>query len=253
MGSTLTFGQYTVYWNTLSVGIFCFASMTVFIYSQLHAVSSAYKTAVVVAGLAPLISAIEFCMSLCSFNMAVAVQVHDGGYEVTTTGRPYLHDWLFADLTSMPISLIGLVLVLHVGVKETLSLCGSLAAATVGMLLFAFYGDTNTLSLMVGIALFAFIAFMLVVGLEKHTSRQPMEAQGAVRFLRWFILVSWAAYPFIAVLPMMGFGGPLTWKVMQIGYAVCDICIKGVVACLTWVVAARKTEVDQKSALLPPL
>mmetsp|Transcript_51141 Transcript_51141/g.95823 ORF Transcript_51141/g.95823 Transcript_51141/m.95823 type:complete len:448 (-) Transcript_51141:55-1398(-) len=253
LGQHLTFGQYEVYYNSLSVGIFVFSAITLFMFSQLHAVGPSYKAAVAFAGLSPFISAIEFCMSLFSFTSAVGVKSHNGGFEVYLTGAPYLHDWLFADLTAMPITLVGMILVLKLGVGETLRMSISLSTATVGMLLFAFYGDTYTPSLMVGIALFIFIAYMLCIDLGDKSKGQPTEAQGALLFLRYLIVVSWACYPFIAVLPMAGFGGEFIWKVMQIGYAACDIAMKGLVPLFTWVVAVRKTEAETKNALLPPL
>ena len=227
--------------------------MTFFIFAQLHAVSPAYRTAVVVAGLSPLISTIEFCMSLFSFTTAASVTETNGEYHVEMTGKPYLHDWLFADLTAMPITLVALVLVLRLKANETLSLCLRLSLASVAMLLFAFFGDIHTPSLLVGMGFFAYIIYMLVVDFGEKNQRQPFESQGAFQFVRYLILVSWVSYPFIAVLPMLGLGGEFIWKVMQIGYATCDVIMKGAVPCFIWVIAARKTEEDTKSALLPPL
>merc|ERR1712023_416671 len=131
-----------------------------------------------------------------------ASNVGDGPYTPELTHRPFMFDWLFSDLIGMPLSLIALLSVMELPLVETAKKSASLSVATVAMVLFAFFGDTNTGSLCIGIACFGYILYELVLGLADGASKQTPDAQGLVTFTRWFIVATWGAYPFVAVLPM---------------------------------------------------
>jgi len=237
LDDTISWADYVIYYNCLTVGFAGFAAGTIFMATQLQSASQKFRTALVVALLVDFILACQYAAGLASWTQAVAVS----GFTVTVTGRPFMFNWLYSDLLGMPLSLVSLVLVMQLPVRETLIKSGALTVATVAMILFAFYGDTSTISLAIGVVFFGYILYELVLGLEETTRKQPANAASLVRFTRWFIALTWSAYPFVAVLPMIGTG---TATAMKVAYTVLDLLMKAGSGILIWSITVCKTEVD---------
>jgi bacteriorhodopsin len=239
---SVTWSIYVTYYNCLSVGFAGFASTVIFIWLQLPAVGKKYRTALIVALLVNFVAACEYAVAFASWSDAVVARNQgEGNYVVQVTHRPFMFNWLYSDLMGMPLSVVALLLVMDLEPGFLLSKAVALSVATIAMVLFALYGDVHSVSLFIGVVCFVYILYELVIGLENATAKQPPRAKNAVRVVRWFMVVTWTAYPCVAVLPMIGTGSAVD---MKVAYTALDLLMKAVMACMIWGVAVLKSDKD---------
>ena len=153
----------------------------------------------------------------------------EGDYFVQVTHRPFMFNWLYSDIIGMPLSIVTLLLVMDLQTSVLVFKGPALSASTIAMVLFAFFGDVYSISLLAGVLLFMYILYELIIGLEEANAKQDPRAKNAVLATRWFVVITWAAYPFVAVLPMIGLGSAMG---MKVAYTILDLLMKAVMACL---------------------
>jgi len=243
---SISWSMYITYYNCLSVGFVGFACAAIFIWLQLPAVGKKYRTALIMTILVNLVAACEYAVAFASWNDAVMVgNQGEGDYFVQVTHRPFMFNWLYSDIIGMPLSIVTLLLVMDLETSVLVFKGPALSASTIAMVLFAFFGDVYSISLLAGVLLFMYILYELIIGLEEANAKQDPRAKNAVLATRWFVVITWAAYPFVAVLPMIGLGSAMG---MKVAYTILDLLMKAVMACLVWGVAALKS--DSNGSLL---
>ena len=95
---------------------------------------------------------------------------------------------------------------------------------------------------------FLYIVYELFVGLGDAIKRQPVEARGLVNTARWITFASWGFYPIVYMVPYTSFSGAATETALQIGYTVADIVAKAGLGVLIYMIAVRKSEIENGEA-----
>jgi bacteriorhodopsin len=154
----------------------------------------------------------------------------------------------------VPLLLVGLILVMRLTRGETISKGLRLGAAAALMIVLGYPGevsDDNTVRLVfwaVAMVPFLYIVYELFVGLRESLARQPDGARNLVNAARWLTVATWAFYPVVFLLPIVGLTGGTAVTAVQIGYTIADILAKAAFGVLTYLIAVRKSELEAEPA-----
>jgi len=254
----VTYGQWSLVYNSLSFGIAAMGSATIFFWLQLGNVSKSYRTALTITGLVTAIATYHYVRIFNSWCEAFDVHNHDGGaYSVTLSGEPFNDAYRYVDwLLTVPLLLIELILVMKLERKETVSLCWKLGLASALMVALGYPGEIqDNLAVRwfwwaLAMIPFCYVVITLVTGLAGATSKQPDSVQGLVSAARYLTVISWLTYPFVYIIKNIGLNGAVAMTYEQVGYSAADVTAKAVFGVLIWAIAAGKSADEEKNALL---
>merc|ERR1711934_317995 len=106
----ITYGQWSLVYNSLSFGIAGMGSATIFFWLQLGNVGKSYRTALCITGLVTAIATYHYIRIFNSWCDAFVVSNKDdpnGTYSVTNTGEPFNDAYRYVDwLLTVPLLLI---------------------------------------------------------------------------------------------------------------------------------------------------
>ena len=128
---------------------------------------------------------------------------------------------------------------------------GILAAV---MILFGYPGEiateSNTRWIFWAISMVPFlvIVYELFFGLKDAQEQQPENARSLVGKARYLVVLSWAFYPIVFILPMLGIDGGDAKTFVEVGYSIADIVAKAVFGVLIFAIAVKKSESANSSA-----
>lgn len=241
----LTSGEYSLVYNMLSLTIAAMGASTVFFFLSRASVLPAYRPALIVSGLVTLIACYHYVRILASWNGAFASG--DSGY--SASGLAFNDAYRYVDwLLTVPLLLVELVAVLALPKVVTGSLLTRLVIAAVLMIGLGYPGeisaDSGTRWLWWGLSMipFLYILFVLWVELSKSLERQPEAARPLIRGARLLIVGSWAFYPVVYALPMLGLGsGGSINPGLQVGYSLADITAKCGLGLFVYFIARAKS------------
>lgn len=243
----LSFGQYSLVYNSFSFVIAAMAAATVFLFISRSQVASHYKTAVTVSGLVTMIALYHYVRIFYSWDQAYTVL---NGL-VTATGRPFNDAYRYVDwLLTVPLLVTELILVMRLSGNEGTKKATRLATLAVIMVLLGYPGEisnvasTRWLWWSMSMIPFLIIQFELFIGLKDSIAQQAPEVRGLVSSARYITVVTWLFYPIVFILPMIGLSGTSAVVGVQVGYSVADVLAKAAFGLFIYNIALKKTHSD---------
>lgn len=244
-------GQFDLVFNAFSFTIAVMGAATAFFWIQRSQVAPSYKTALTISGIVTAIALYHYFRIADSWDQAFVVL--DG--KIQTTGKAFNDAYRYVDwLLTVPLLLVELLLVMKLARSETISKGLRLGIAAAIMVVLGYPGevaDDNAVRLVfwaLGMIPFIYIVYELFVGLRESLARQPAEVRGLVNGARWLTVLTWAFYPVVFLLPIIGLTGGTAVAAVQIGYTVADILAKAAFGVLIYFIAVRKSELEAKAA-----
>lgn len=249
---------YNVVYNLLSLTVATMGAATLFFFFSPR-VSEKYRTAMVVTGLVTAIACYHYFQIRGSFADAFALAAN-GQYAFT--GKPFNDFYRYADwLLTVPLLMVELVAVMALTREETSKYLRVLIPAVLAMIVLGYPGE-NAISnsgsstavwgwFVASMIPFVAILVVLFSQLSAAIEKQPEPARGLINFARLVVLVTWSFYPIAYAIGAMGRGeaGMSEGAVLglQIGYTIADITAKAGFGVVIYLIARRKTEVEEGS------
>jgi bacteriorhodopsin len=245
---TLSVGQYGFISNAFSFGLAVMAATTVFLWLMKSSVAPAYQMAITISGLVTAIAAYHYLQIMISWNGSATVETG----QVVATGEPFNRAYRYVDwLLTVPLLLIELILVMKLSKAETMSRSVKLGGAAALMIVLGYPGEvsdevgTRAIFWILSMIPFLYIVRELVVGLKESIANQPDEVKGLINKAAILVVASWAFYPIVYLLPLLGVTGGTAIVLVETGYTIADIVAKAVFGLLIFTIAMRKSEADQ--------
>jgi bacteriorhodopsin len=242
----LSFGEYWLVFNMLSLTIAGMLAAFVFFLLARSYVAPRYHIALYLSALIVFIAGYHYLRIFESW--VGAYQLQDGVY--VPTGKPFNDFYRYADwLLTVPLLLLELILVLGLTAARTWNLSIKLVVASVLMLGLGYVGEVNTepgprtfwgfLSTIP----FAYILYVLWVELgqairEAKFGPRVLELLSATRLV---LLMSWGFYPIAYALGTWLPGGAAQEVAIQIGYSLADLIAKPIYGLLVFAIARAKS------------
>ncbi len=249
----LSYGQYWLVFNVLSLTIAVMGAAGVFFLLARSYVAPRYHLALYLSTLVVFIAAYHYLRIFESWTGAYTLQ---GGVYVPT-GKPFNDFYRYADwIATVPLLLLELIFVLALPAEKTRSLAVRLVVASMLMLGLGYVGEvsddpgTRTLWGALSTIPFAYILYVLWVEL----TRALQEARFAPRVLelvngtRLLLLLSWGFYPIAYALGTWLPGGAGQEVAIQVGYSLADILAKPIFGLYIFAIARAKTLSEGEAA-----
>jgi bacteriorhodopsin len=248
----LSFGQYSLVYNSFSFVIAAMGAATVFLFLSRSQVSAKYKSAVTISGLVTMIALYHYVRIFNSWDAAYTVL----NGVVTATGRPFNDAYRYVDwLLTVPLLVTELILVMKLPGNEGTKKASLLAFLAVVMVLLGYPGEISTVASTrwlwwcLSMIPFLIIQFQLFVGLADSIKAQPAGARELVSAARYITVVTWLFYPIVFVLPMIGLSGATARVGVQVGYSIADVLAKAAFGIFIYSIALRKSQVESKTGI----
>jgi bacteriorhodopsin len=251
----LTFGQYSLVYNMLSLAIASmFGSFAFFVMAR-QQVTAKYRPALVMSALVVGIAGYHYFRIFESWHGAYALV--DGMYQ--PTGEPFNDAYRYVDwLLTVPLLVAELVAVLQLPKAIRGSITTRLVVATILMLVTGYVGEVATDLTTRGVwgfissIPFAYIVYVLFVELRKAAEDQNGEVQKHLRHTQLLLLATWGFYPITYGLPVWGLSiGPAAIVAIQVGYSIADITAKCGYGLMIYTIARAKMEADSETVDAP--
>jgi len=246
----ITIGQYDLVYNFFSFTIAAMGAATAFIWLNRSQVAPQYRPALTISGLVTFIALYHYWRIAGSWQDAYTVV--DG--TITASGKAFNDAYRYVDwLLTVPLLLVELILVMRLSKQETISRGFRLGILAAVMVILGYPGEissdagTRWLWWFLAMIPFIWIVYELFAGLKKSLADQPESARSLVNKARWLVVLSWSFYPIVFIFPMIGLTGGAANTAVQIGYSIADIVAKAVFGILIFMIAVRKSEVEQTS------
>lgn len=248
----MNLGDYSLISNSLSFGVATFGAATAFFWLSRSQVTSHYKTALTISGVVTLVALYHYFRMFESFGAAFSVVKG----KVEATGLPFNDAYRYVDwLLTVPLLLIELILVMGLSRSETVSKATSLSIAAAVMILLGYPGEiaadasTRWVWWALSMCPFLYIVFTLFTSLGESIQRQPEAARGLILLARNTIVVTWAFYPIVFLLPMIGLATAGTVSApVQVGYTVADVLAKAGFGVMIFLIARAKSDAEAENA-----
>ena len=250
---TVSYFQYSLIYNAFSFTFATMAACTLFLWLGRSQVSAKYKTALTISGLVTAIAAYHYFRIFQSWEGAFSVK--DG--IVVTSGFAFNDAYRYVDwLLTVPLLLIELVLVMGLSRTETVSKAWRLGSAAALMIVLGYPGEIatdNTTRAIWGTLStipFLYIVWELFSGLGKSIDSQPEGVRDLIKTARLLTFASWGFYPIVYMAPFAGVTGAQSETIIQIGYTIADLVAKAGVGVLIYMIATRKSELENANMKL---
>ncbi|WP_295635752.1 bacteriorhodopsin-like [Novosphingobium sp.] len=245
---TVTPFQFSLVYNAFSFTFATMAAASIFLWLSRSQVAPAYRTALTISGLVTAIAAYHYFRIFESWTAAYTFQ----NGVVSATGYAFNDAYRYVDwLLTVPLLLIELILVMRLSREQTMSKSLRLGSAAALMIVLGYPGEiatdipTRALWGTLSAIPFVYIVWELFSGLGDSINRQPAVAQELVRKARLLTFASWGFYPIVYMAPYAGLTGGTVTTTIQIGYTIADILAKAGLGVLIFLIAARKSEVEE--------
>ena len=241
----ITLFQYNIVVNAYSFTIAAMGIAALYLFLKRSEVLPRYRTGVTLLGLVSTVAAYNYVRLLQSWHDSFIVVAG----AVKQTGVPYDDSYRYADwLLTVPMLLVGLVMVLDLSARQARSRSFILALLAAEMILLGYPGqistDAATRWLWWGVSMVPFLLIIqqLYFGLSQAIRSEPRESRKLVATARLMTVVAWSVYPAIYVLPMFDLLGSNTFVSVQIAYAAADILAKAAYGIVISMIATSKSE-----------
>jgi len=259
----MTDGQFQLVYNVLSFALASMMATTLFLWMRVPSILPKYRTALIISGMVTFIAAYHYMRIFNSWVEAYSYPASHSGeaQNPTLTGVPFNDAYRYMDwLLTVPLLLMEIVLVMKLPEEQASKKCMTLGVSSALMIILGYPGELivegalNTRWMYWGAAMvpFCYIVFELMVGLAGAKNAEPNDKVKALVFRsQWVTVVSWLTYPVVYVFPMLGLSGSSTVVAIQCGYCASDIISKCGVGLIIYSITAAKSDIEEKSALLP--
>lgn len=246
----ISISQYDLVYNAFSFTIAAMGAGTIFFFLSRTQVAPAYRTALTITGLVTLIACYHYFRIFQSWESSYTV-VND---TIKPTGVAFNDAYRYVDwLLTVPLLLIELILVMRLTRAETVSRGTRLGLLAAAMIILGYPGEiaapggTRWLFWALAMVPFVVIVYELFTGLSDSINKQPQDVRGLVNSARWVLVLSWAFYPIVYILPMLGLSGSAGATAVQVGYTIADIVSKVGMGLLVYAIAMRKSEAEMQT------
>merc|ERR1712217_28193 len=222
------------------------------------AVHDKYKSAVYISGLVTFIAAYHYIRIFNSWVDAYSYEGVPQGEGPKLTGVPFNDAYRYMDwLSTVPLLLIEILLVMKLDDKTYSSKAWTLGAGSALMIVSGYYGElvvTGDLTprwvcWALSMCFFLYIVYELLVGLSAATNSEANpEIKGKIQTAQVMTVISWCTYPVVYLFPMFGIKAATAVVSIQIGYCVSDIISKCGVGIVIYQITYAKST---KEGLLP--
>lgn len=251
----LSFGQYSVVFNALSLTIAAMGASFVFFLAARSQVAEKYRPALLISAIVVAIAGYHYLRISQSWSGAYVL---DGGV-YRPTGAPFNDAYRYVDwLLTVPLLLIEAVAVLALTKSVANGLTARLGVAALLMIALGYPGEISTeigprlLWGTLSTVPFVYILYVLWVELTRALEGQTPGVRVLVRNLRLLLLASWGFYPIAYLLPVLGIGGASAFVGVQLGYTVADLAAKPIFGLLIYAIARAKTTTEEQSVAAAP-
>ncbi|MCL1481332.1 MAG: bacteriorhodopsin-like [Marinobacter sp.] len=179
--------------------------------------------------------------------------------DVLASGEGFNRAYRYVDwLLTVPLLLVELILVMKLSNSETVSRSVKLGGAAALMIVLGYPGEvasevgTRALFWILSMIPFLYIVRELVIGLKESISQQPDEVKGLISTASILVVASWAFYPIVYLLPLLGVTGGSAIVAVETGYTIADIVAKAVFGLLIFTIAVRKGKADEREHVKVP-
>lgn len=248
---SLTLGQYQLVYNFFSFTVAAMGATTVFLWLNRSQVAKAYRPAVTISGLVTFIALYHYLRIFESWEAAYTVS--DGVLQ--SSGKAFNDAYRYVDwLLTVPLLLVELILVMRLSKKETVSKGVRLGVLAAVMILLGYPGEISSeagvrwLWWSLSMIPFLWIVYELFVGLKDSMAAQPEAVRGLINRARWLTVIAWSFYPIVFIFPMIGLTGGAANTAVQVGYSIADIVAKALFGLVIYMIAVRKSEVEESTA-----
>jgi bacteriorhodopsin len=159
----------------------------------------------------------------------------------------FVHAYRYSDwMLTVPVLVAQLVWVLRLDKKHQRKLTIQLSGAAALMVLLGLPGElseSNTTKLIwwgAGMVPFAYLVYVLYVGMSGSLKHQPRAIAKTVSNARLLLITSWMVYPVVYLFPMLGLDSATGEVVRQVGYSIADVVAKPAFAFFLLLVARAK-------------
>jgi bacteriorhodopsin len=247
---SLSIGQYGFIGNAFSFGFAVMAATTLFLWLMRSSVAPTYRMAITISGLVTAIAAYHYLQIMLSWDSAASVATG----EVVVSGEGFNRAYRYVDwLLTVPLLLIELILVMKLSKAETLSRSVKLGGAAALMIILGYPGEvsenvgTRAIFWILSMIPFLYIVRELAIGLKESIAKQPDNVKGLISKAAILVVASWAFYPIVYLLPLLGVTDGAALVVVETGYTIADIVAKAVFGLLIFVIAVRKSKAEAET------
>ncbi len=241
--------------NAFSLVFASFLGIAVFFLVSRRDVARAYRTSVTVCGVVVVIAAYHYFRIFESFNGSYDV----AGGLATPTGQVFNEAYRYMDwIITVPLLVVELILVMGLVSARRRSLMFRLVPAAFAMIALGYPGELSTNVAMqwlwwaLAMIPFAYILFVLFGEVSKVIETQPVEVRPLFRLVRLALVVTWFFYPIAYLFPILLGNTGLALALENIGYAVADLTAKAGYGLVIFLIAKRKSELEETIAAPRP-
>jgi len=246
----LSFGEYQLVYNALSLAIAAMLGSFVFFVMARGQLSHKYRPAMIMSSLVVGIAGYHYLRIFNSWDEAY-VLTEAGTY--AATGAPFNDAYRYVDwLLTVPLLVAELVAVLALSSAVRGKLMAKLVIASVLMIGLGYPGEiaTDTTSRVVWAVLstipFLYILKVLYGELGAAAQNNSERVRVLLRNTQLLLLGTWGFYPIAYMLPMLGIGGSTAEVGLQLGYSIADITAKCGYGVMIYAIAKAKMDDEEQ-------
>ncbi|MEM6289786.1 MAG: bacteriorhodopsin-like [Myxococcota bacterium] len=244
----LSFGQFQLVYNMLSLAIAAMLGSFIFFIAARGQLSPKYRPALIMSSLVVGIAGYHYFRIFQSWEEAYML-TEAGTY--VATGKPFNDAYRYVDwLLTVPLLVAELVAVLALAKSERNGIMAKLVIAATAMIVLGYPGEvaadagTRTLWGLLSTVPFVYILYVLWGELGKATSRNSEQVNVLLRNTKLLLLGTWGFYPIAYILPLVGVGGATSSVALQVGYSIADIAAKCGYGIMIYAIAKAKMEAE---------
>jgi bacteriorhodopsin len=225
----LSFGQYSLVSNMLSLAIAAMLGSFVFFVISRGQLAPKYRPALVMSSIVVAIAGYHYFRIFNSWHEAYALR--DGSY--VATGVPFNDAYRYVDwLLTVPLLVAELVAVLALDKATRGALMGRLVIAAVAMIALGYPGEVAVTTSgrviwgLLSTVPFIYILYILWTQLARAAAKNDDHVRVLLRNTQLLLLGTWGFYPIAYLMPLLGIGGAEAKVALQVGYSIADIAAK---------------------------
>jgi bacteriorhodopsin len=248
----LSVNTFLVIENFFSLVFATFFGTAIYMFVSRRDLAKPYRSAVAVSGVVLSIAAYHYFRIFNSFNGAYDVD----GTMAIANGEIFNEAYRYMDwIITVPLLVAELILVLGLAPERRGALLRKLIPASFAMIALGYPGEFTSEAgaqwLWWGLAMvpFVYILYVLFTEITGVISEQPVEVRGLLNLVRSTLVVTWLFYPIAYIFPIVLENNGTTLALENVGYAIADITAKAGYGLVIYMIAKKKSELDEAKAL----
>lgn len=252
----LSFGQYQLVYNMLSLAIAAMLGSFIFFVTARSQLAPKYRPALIMSAIVVAIAGYHYYRIFNSWEGAY-VLTEAGSY--VGSGEPFNDAYRYVDwLLTVPLLVAELVAVLALAKSKRGALMAKLVIAATAMIALGYPGEVatsngmRTLWGLLSTVPFVYILYVLWGELNKAADKNDNQVKDLLRNTRLLLIGTWGFYPVAFLLPILGAQGGAAQQVgLQVGYSIADIAAKCGYGIMIYAIAKAKMAAEAKADSVP--